>query len=961
MRAQQQRGGWRRVGLLVGLGVFVAVVLLSGLGRLRGMENSLLGLGFELRGTRATAPQVVLLTIEEGGVQAGEAGPWSYRGLAELVERLDEADAAVIGLDLPALAGGLLPVPSPDADERLVDAMRAHGGVVLPAVMHEGAPTGGSAAGIEPYAIGEGTLRRPERLEPGHLVVPEAELIAAAAGIGTTNVYPDPDGATREAPLAVSWNGSIYPAFWVELARVLADLPPGGVVVEERALAMGDRRLSADAEMEVLINYVGGYQAFPRIPYRSAMELTPDELRRRVAGRIVVVGTDLAGVTALLRAPTAPPLMPGVEVAATITENLVAGTLLRRVPAWVSMLLALVLAGLAGRLVERASALHGLLITLTGLAAVAAVGLVLFMLGIHMRLALPLLTVAVTGAILVGRSAVRSDRRRARAEARLQSRLQAITGIGRLVNSSLDPEKLLVEILRWTESEIEAEACSLLLMEPDGEHLRFEVALGEKGDMLKDITLRVGEGLAGAAAKSGEPVVADDVASDERWSPDVAYAIDFETRSIACVPMMMRDECLGVIEIINKRGDVFTDYDLQLLQVISSQSALFLDNARLYRRLSERVDLADEELRRANDRLEEEMARIQTLVDEMADGVIATDEAGRVVIFNNAAERLFGVTADRVVGRPAATAIGQDEAAELFVMPLSPRGGSHATEITVTRHGREPVVLRAQIALIDQPGQDAVGKCAVFTDITHLKALDRMKMDLISFVSHELKNPIASLQGACRMLHDRVPTDDENTAELLEIVGRQGRRMQYLVQDFLDLSRIEAGQPLELDWARIEKPRELIEGAFELCRGVGGEHRLSAIVDDDLPPLWADRRKIEGVLVNLIENAAKYSPEGGDVTVTVSAGEGEIVIAVADQGIGIREEDLPKLFKSFQRIHDNSFGRVSGTGVGLYICKHIMQAQGGDITVESTWGEGSTFRLHIPQRSSPPEPGADGR
>jgi two-component system phosphate regulon sensor histidine kinase PhoR len=262
--------------------------------------------------------------------------------------------------------------------------------------------------------------------------------------------------------------------------------------------------------------------------------------------------------------------------------------------------------------------------------------------------------------------------------------------------------------------------------------------------------------------------------------------------------------------------------------------------------------------------------------------------------------------------------------------------------------------VRAHIALIDQPQQTAVGKCALFTDISHLKQLDRMRMDLISFVSHELKNPIASLQGSCGLLHDRLDIEDERTARLLEIATRQSRRMQYLVQDFLDLSRIEAGQELALRWSEIGDLEELITGAIALCRDVGEEHELGVAVDETTPTLHADRNKIEAVLINLIENAVKYSPGGGEVLVRARPVDDEILVEVEDEGVGIRQEDIPKLFRSFQRIHDETYGEVSGTGVGLYICQHIIEAHGGHIEVESTWGEGSTFRIHLPRNEDRP-------
>jgi PAS domain S-box-containing protein len=359
------------------------------------------------------------------------------------------------------------------------------------------------------------------------------------------------------------------------------------------------------------------------------------------------------------------------------------------------------------------------------------------------------------------------------------------------------------------------------------------------------------------------------------------------------------------------------------------------------------------ELREANQRLASEMARISTLVDEMGDGVIATDGSDNIVLLNNVAEEMFGLRARGAIGKPVLAVVEHPGLVDLFAMPLSPHGGAYATEISLDEESSR--VVRAHIALVEEPGEEMAGKCAVFTDITHLKELDRMKMDLISFVSHELKNPITSLQGVCELMSGRMSQDDERTARLMEIATRQSGRMQHLVQDFLDLSRIEAGQELELNWSEVADAAELLGSALALAARGGPEHTFETEVAEDMGPFWVDRGKLESVLINLVENAVKYSPEGGRVALRVFADDGNIVFEVRDEGVGIQEADLPKLFKSFQRVHDGTFGRVSGTGVGLYVCRHIVEAHGGEIEVESTWGAGSTFRLRLPHCTGPPE------
>jgi len=942
-----------RVSILVAVTVFAIIALLQVLGRLQGTENVLLSLRFELRGEREPSPTVVVLASKMPESEQGFAGPWTTRSLAGLVSRLDAAGASVIALDVPGLAAGYHAPAGEEDTAKLAAAMRAHGRVVLPLLVNAQPTLYRTAlAAVTRFSCGRGELLRPKNLRPGHLGAPPKTLCQAAAGLGSTNVYPDTDAVVREAPLMVSWKGHLYPSFWLEVLRVHDGAAPGSAQLLGNRVTLGQRTFETDDEAEVIVNYAGGYEHFPRVRYPAMGRWTDEELRERVQGKIVLVGSDLAGFTSYLRTPTAP-MMPGVEVTANILNSLIQGSTLGLPAAWLQHLGALLLALLTAWLVARRGPVGGFLLTLVVLVGVAALGLGLFMLDICVPLAEPLLVAALVGGLLVADTAAIADRRRARTDAQLQSRLQAIAGIVRLVSSTLDREKLLVEILRWIQGEIDAESSSLLLMEEDGRHLRFEVALGDKGAMLEDFHLEVGKGIAGTVALEKEPVIVHDVHRDERWAQDIADAIDYQTQSILCVPMMLHDKVTGVIEVINKRGGRFTERDVQLATVIAQQAAFFLENARLYRELADRVDFANEELQETNQRLAAEMARISTLLDGMGDGVIGTDGRDHIVLLNDVAEEMFGLREQDVLGQSILAAVDRPGLVELFAMPLSPRGGSYETEILLDAETGQ--VVRAHVALVDEPGGQTSGKVAVFADITHLKELDRMKMDLITFVSHELKNPIGALQLAYDRLSRQLAAPDERTTQVLGIARRQSGRMQCLVQDFLDLSRIEAGQSLELAWSEISDPAQLIQSAVELSRPGGPEHAFETEVADDIAPFWADRSKMESVLINLLENATKYSPDGGTVTVRAFPTDCDMVFEVQDQGVGIREADLPKLFRSFQRVHDSSFGRVSGTGVGLYVCRHIVEAHGGSIEVESAWGAGSTFRFSIPQRASPSE------
>jgi PAS domain S-box-containing protein len=534
----------------------------------------------------------------------------------------------------------------------------------------------------------------------------------------------------------------------------------------------------------------------------------------------------------------------------------------------------------------------------------------------------------------------------------MESRMHAIASIGSLIVSSLDRRELLNQVVRWVERELDVPAVSILLMDERRRHLVFEVASGEKGEDVKAFTLELGQGVAGTVAATGEPLIVNDADRDPRQARDIAEAVQYPTRSILCVPMKLHGEVIGVIEALNKRSGRFTEYDESLLSVIAGQAALFLESARLYGEMQRRVEEATADLRVANRDLATQKAKIETLVDEMESGVIATDARDRVVMWNRAAERLLGVSERVALGQPALAVIHHPGLSELFAMPLSPLGGRHATELDLTVDDQN-LVIRASITLVDEAdGQQ--GKLAVLTDITQLKEIDRMKTDLISFVSHELKNPLASIKGFAQLLL-RSTSPDSPQSKLVALLNQQTNRMQWLVEDILDVARIDAGVALEMRWSQITDLRALVEGLVNLQAVTDEGHQFVVDIPDTLPPFTADRGKLEQVLVNLISNACKYSPEGGEVRIAAQVQDGLLTLTVSDEGIGLSPEDEANLFQRFRRGAGAGRKRIAGTGIGLFLSRHLVEAHGGRIWAQRR-EKGTTFYVQIPlQPAQQPE------
>lgn len=228
-----------------------------------------------------------------------------------------------------------------------------------------------------------------------------------------------------------------------------------------------------------------------------------------------------------------------------------------------------------------------------------------------------------------------------------------------------------------------------------------------------------------------------------------------------------------------------------------------------------------------------------------------------------------------------------------------------------------------------------------------LRELDRLKSELLSTVSHELRTPLASIKGyAGTLLRDDVEWDDETCREFLHIIDEESDRLGELIEDLLQMSQIEAGI-LRVDPQPVRVPRMALRVAKKARSGVS-KHNVNVLFPPEYPVVWADARRVEQVLRNLVENAIKYSPEGGTVTVRGDVEGNEAHIAVSDEGIGIAPSDLDRVFERFFRADGTEVRRAGGTGLGLSICQGIVQMHGGRIWAESALGVGSTFHFTLP-------------
>jgi signal transduction histidine kinase len=247
---------------------------------------------------------------------------------------------------------------------------------------------------------------------------------------------------------------------------------------------------------------------------------------------------------------------------------------------------------------------------------------------------------------------------------------------------------------------------------------------------------------------------------------------------------------------------------------------------------------------------------------------------------------------------------------------------------------------------------ETLGAVTVLQDITGLKELDRMKSDFVAMVSHELRSPVASIQQQLSVILEGLSGDlTQRQMKMLARAKERARGLLDLINDLLDLSKIEAGMVVQYkEPLRLE---DLLKGVYKsmLPEAEAKGLKLKVRTKRPIPAVNGDGNNLEGVFTNLVNNAIKYTPEGGEITIRVK-GEGKNVrVEVSDTGIGISKEDLPRIFDRFYRVKSEKTRQIVGTGLGLSIVKHIVEAHLGTISVESEEGGGSTFTVVLPAGS----------
>jgi signal transduction histidine kinase len=460
---------------------------------------------------------------------------------------------------------------------------------------------------------------------------------------------------------------------------------------------------------------------------------------------------------------------------------------------------------------------------------------------------------------------------------------------------------------------------------------------------------RQGGGMQSRVITSGEPLLVNDVHEQVKQPHGVYYDVDREGRmrkltgedppgvqAAMMLPIKHEGAVVGVVQLMNADSE-YDDEQFELAEGLVGLMGAAARNARLHE--AGRAEAAARARAEATAAEREHAARV---LDAVGDGVFLLDDEGLVRFWNRAAELVTHKTGDKVWGRPAAETFADwERIAEQIPVSLGAEGARPVT-LPVEVEGHE---LWLSFVAVRSPA----GVVYAFRDLTVERRLDEAKSEFIATVSHELRTPMTAVIGAARtLMREDIELSDERRRQLLEMIGAQGTRLTKIAEDVLIASRLDRDE-LRLERDRVDLGEVVRESVETMSEHLPESISLVAHVETNGAAALGDRSRIEQVLVNLIDNAVKYSPGGGEVSVSTSLSDGGVRVEVRDSGIGIAPAEQASVFEKFYRGELHGQPVRAGTGLGLYICRELVGRMGGTIGVSSEPGEGSTFFFELPR------------
>jgi two-component system phosphate regulon sensor histidine kinase PhoR len=935
----------------------VAALIACGLyfsGVFESLEYQLYDRDFRMNPKVAAPQEIVIVAVDEPSLRRLGSWPWPRAFHAEAIRQIKANGAKVVGMDIGFYEPDRL---DPVNDEELAAATREAGNVVYPVVLERFVQDG----------------------EPRIKVMQNLPAIAeAAAGLGHAHIESGADGIARKVHLAYKTPERTYWGMNLEILKVYLGLPdsairevrPGVLGIGDIAIPVtsdpesrqpGEGRIAIDYEMHIA--YIGNRETFEYIPAHEVIE--GNVPANYFAGKIVLYGGKAAGLYDDHMTPfsdeRAP--MPGVEIQANVIHAILKERFVRRTPIW--------LLGIVTALAAIAAAVLYQFVD-TRLAALLMVVLIAVVLGAHLLLfragqwtevspvVVSLVLSLIFGLMLKMRQV----------NVALDREVLSLTEAAALADKA--GEKTIIETFSAAEPTLRdvlgIPAAALLQVDRKKGLLTLKAQYGlARMNPRETTTIKLGGDLTGLLVGL-EPIEIEGL--NKHALAVLVPRAQLSQYHALVVPLLSKGETVGALCLFRPRGERFREEEHDLLQAVSAELGTIWYNASLYGRLTRKSanplapftyksqERRIQTLNVLSDAVLGEKSLMASIMDSIADGVIVTDVLGTIQILNPKAKEIFGLYGESAIGQSAVDFIRRFEDVPPEVMrekfkKIVERGETFSADIRLAIPTTRFYTL--QLGPVRSRDGMVQGIVGVLSDVTELKEMDQMKTDLMSMVTHEIRTPLATVRGFAQILL-KGGIGGDKSKEFLEIINRQSNRLVNLVNDFLDITRIESGRqvitkgPVDVD--------KLIQNAVADLKPLADEKNITLQYASPgaLPEVFGDRNLIEQVLINLVSNAIKYSPKGAWAKVAAIQQNGSVAIAVQDNGLGIPKESIPRLFEKFYRVRCDDRKDIIGTGLGLSLVKQIIDVHQGTIRVESEHGKGSTFTFTVPVAKAGMEP-----
>jgi PAS domain S-box-containing protein len=506
-----------------------------------------------------------------------------------------------------------------------------------------------------------------------------------------------------------------------------------------------------------------------------------------------------------------------------------------------------------------------------------------------------------------------------------QALAQQLARTGALLATELDPAAVLDEVVQHGPALLAADATAIWLVE--GDELVIEAAVGPGSEAALGVRAPATGWLSGDVFQSRTPIALEEV-DDERVR-ELDPLLGVGRSAYLGVPLVGPEGTLhGVLTVYADGPRTWREEEVEALRALAANTSAALSNAELYQRVA----------------LEKEQST--AILANIADGIVAVDREGSVVLWNAAAEEITGVPATEALGRSPAQVLQRDLGAGLDA-PLGDR-------LVPILKGGEETWLSVTEAVMRDPAGAVAGRIFAFRDISGDRLVEQMKSEFVSAVSHELRAPLTSIYGfAQTLLREDVAFGSEERRTFLGYIASETERLTMIVDALLNVARLDTGD-LQVDLAATDVRALVSDVVATVEQSVLDGHSFVLDLPPESEPLAAevDPEKLRQVLVQLLDNAVKYSPEGGRVTVAARRKTDTVEFAVVDEGIGIPTGERERIFRKFYRAEGSGGRSGGGTGLGLFIVQRLVEAMGGQVRVDSTEGRGSAFTVELPAAAS---------